>query len=276
LKVPLKDFYIKPILKWAGGKRWFVSKYNHLFPSMFNVYYEPFLGSAAVFFQIRPKSAVLSDSNCELINTYAALRDDWKSVWLKLKVHQRNHCNDYYYRIRMSRPRTDSSKAARFIYLNRTCFNGIYRVNKRGVFNVPKGTKDTVIFPDDNFENVSILLKNTQLISCDFEEIISRARKGDFLYIDPPYTVKHNNNNFVKYNERIFSWSDQERLAKSLSKASARGVKFLLSNANNLCVAQLYRKNKWIYFKVERHSVLASEASKRKKTSELVVMNYKI
>jgi DNA adenine methylase len=144
---------MKPFLKWPGGKRWLISKYAHFFPKTLQTYIEPFLGSGSVFFHLAPEKALLGDTNQELIGTYSGLRDDPISVEDALVMHEMNHCKDYYYGVRDSRPRTSHMKAARFIYLNRTCFNGIYRVNLNGTFNVPKGSKTEVVFEDDDFEN---------------------------------------------------------------------------------------------------------------------------
>lgn len=130
-----------PFLKWAGGKRWFVEHTADLIPTFSGRYFEPFLGSGAIFFHLSPKGAVLSDSNTDLIKTYQAIRDDWEAVLFLLELHHRKHCKDYYYSIRSSEPSDKVEAAARFIYLNRTCWNGLYRVNLKGKFNVPIGTK---------------------------------------------------------------------------------------------------------------------------------------
>ncbi len=263
---------LKPFLKWAGGKRWLVSRYSSLFPTTFNTYYEPFLGSAAVFFHLLPNKAVLADKNLDLIEAYRAIRTDYQGVLENLQHHARNHNEDYYYKLRNRLPKTSTSKAARFVYLNRTCFNGIYRVNKNGEFNVPRGTKNSVLFPDDDFGIVSKVLQNCELICDDFEAVVSRAKKGDFIYADPPYTVQHNNNNFIKYNELLFSWQDQERLAQALFQARDRGVMVIMSNADHLSIKALYRGFGKI-IRVTRHSILAADSLKRKETTELIITN---
>jgi len=266
---------IKPFLKWAGGKRWFVSRLSHLFPDNFNTYVEPFLGSGAVFFHLSPEISRLGDSNHELIETYEAIRDDWKGVLMKLREHQRKHSKQYYYHVRCQNLQKPTTRAARFIYLNRTCFNGLYRVNRRGEFNVPKGTKNTVTFPDDNFEILSRLFKNCTFHAGDFAHLINDAKEGDLLYVDPPYTVKHNNNNFLKYNEVIFSWEDQVRLADLLRKARLRGVQILASNADHNSIRKLYRGFSHI-FPVSRHSVLAANSNNRRRSTELIITNIRI
>ena len=267
---------IKPFLKWAGGKRWLIGNYPHIFPTNFDKYIEPFLGSGAVFFFLEPKKAILSDANYDLIQTYKSIRKEHRKVWKKLLEHKRNHGHSYYYKVRSSRPRFDLTKSAKFIYLNRTCFNGIYRVNLKGEFNVPKGSKDNFIYPDDDFEKNSEILKHAQLRTNDFTVTINKATNGDFIYVDPPYTVKHNKNNFIKYNEKIFSWKDQIRLSKALKKAAKRGALILISNANHDSIKKLYSDSIWFKNSVNRYSFIASKSQYRKQTSELLISNYEI
>ena len=266
---PLK---VKPFLKWAGGKRWFVARWPQLLPTRMRTYIEPFLGSAAVFFHLCPPRAVLGDANRELVETYETLREDWSAVWAKLREHQRRHSKAYYYRVRGRICRNRITRAARFIYLNRTCFNGLYRVNRKGEFNVPRGTKDTVIFPDDDFRQVARLLQHCEFRVADFSELVESAEEGDFVYADPPYTVQHNNNSFLKYNEHIFSWEDQVRLADCLCRARERGTKVLMSNADHPSIRRLYSCFESV-FSVNRSSILAADPAKRRATTELVVTN---
>jgi DNA adenine methylase len=262
----------KPFLKWAGGKRWLVTTHLDLFPQSYERYIEPFLGSGAVFFALAPKQAVLSDNNEELIATYRAVRDDYAAVVHLLQAHQRAHSNSYYYEVRQSAPRSPATRAARFIYLNRTCFNGLYRVNLNGVFNVPRGTKDNVLFPDDDFAVISQALRSCVIDCGDFASAIKAAQTGDLLYADPPYTVKHNSNNFVKYNQQLFSWADQVRLAEALFEAKERGVQVVLSNANHVSIRSLYAGFGTL-LPLARSSVLAADAKKRRRTSELLITN---
>ena len=265
---------LKPFLKWAGGKRWLIAYHACLFPTHYRNYFEPFLGSGAVFFHLSPRRAYLGDTNTELIETYQAIRDDWELVWKRLNWHRRRHSKEHYYATRASRPRTPTSRAAKLIYLNRTCFNGLYRVNQEGIFNVPKGTKDSVVFSDDDFAAVSRVLRKARLASCDFENTLSKAKAGDFIYVDPPYTVKHNQNNFVKYNERFFRWDDQKRLAAALGAASKRGALVLVSNADSPDIRKLYLGKDWRLQVLVRNSLLASSSTNRKKTTELAIVNY--
>ena len=264
---------VRPFLKWAGGKRWFVARHLSIFPSSYNRYIEPFLGSGAVFFSLRPKNSILSDTNKDLIDTYRAIQTDWRNVFSTLRKHHQNHCKKYYYKIRSSNPKTIFSRAARFIYLNRTCWNGLYRVNLKGEFNVPIGTKTDVIMETDNFEEISQLLQNVKLENKSSKDIIEQAEKGDLLFVDPPYTVKHDNNGFIKYNEILFSWEDQECLSKCLRAAKERGATIIHTNANNRLIRELYKD----YFKVipvTRKSVIAADPANRGKCNELIITNY--
>ena len=263
-----------PFLNWAGGKRWLVAKHAELLWADASRLIEPFLGSGAVYFHLQPKAAILADLNRELILTYSALRDDYQTVLRHLRSHHRRHDRDHYYSVRTSRPPTNAARAAKFIYLNRTCFNGLYRVNARGAFNVPKGTKDAVLYPTDDFERLSHILQGAELLACDFEDTIAQAGVGDLVYADPPYTVKHNSNNFLKYNERIFSWEDQKRLAVSLAEAAARGAHVLVSNADHASVRELYSASCWSHITLWRHSRLASSSQHRGRTTEVVISNY--
>lgn len=265
---------ILPFLKWAGGKRWLINGFPELFPSSYKTYLEPFVGSGAVFFHLKPSKAILGDMNAELINTYMSIRTDWQEVLRHLRAYHRMHSKELYYEIRQKKFKNPSKKAARFIYLNRTCWNGLYRVNMEGNFNVPIGTKTNVILDTDNFEAISGVLSNTVLKISDYQEIVDYAKKNDFLFIDPPYTVKHNLNGFVKYNDKIFSWDDQIRLRDCIENAVARGVKVLLTNADHQSVRELYRGIGKM-MSLDRQSVISGNADARGKYSELIVKCYK-
>ncbi len=261
-----------PFLKWAGGKRWLASNHAHLFPKIEGRLIEPFAGSAAVFFNLRPKSAILADSNARLIETYQAIRENPDRFQFHLKEFARTHSKDFYYEVRNRKFRSVTRRAAHFVYLNRVCFNGIYRENLNGIFNVPLGSKTQVLLDTDDFQAVSKLLQRAIIIHSDFEPVIDRAKAKDFLFVDPPYTTKHNLNGFVKYNQRIFSWDDQERLAASLKRANERGVSILVSNANHADVRCLYEPFLDVR-SIERHTVIASRAENRGKTTEMVACN---
>lgn len=266
---------MEPFLKWAGGKRWLLSKGNQLLPDMqkINKYLEPFLGGGSIFFHIKPEQAILSDINEDLINAYIVIRENWYDLYAILKKYNKNHSNNFYYQIRSSNPRTALNRAARFIYLNRTCWNGLYRVNKKGEFNVPIGTKTNVILEADNFEILSSVLTSAKIEVCDFELTINKAEENDFVFVDPPYTVKHNLNGFVKYNETIFSWQDQIRLRKAISKAIDRGAKVLVTNANHKSIEELYKGCGKMYL-LNRASVIAGKSTARGIYRELVIKSW--
>lgn len=259
-----------PFLKWAGGKRWLVNRNLRVIPLQYSRYIEPFLGSGAVFFALQPENAVLSDLNAELIDTFLAIREDWKGVTRLLEKHQRLHSKGHYYSTRSSRPRKPAARAARFIYLNRTCWNGLYRVNLRGQFNVPKGTKKMVLLETDDFEKVHRLLQKTELKASDFEPVIETARAGDVVFADPPYITAHANNGFVKYNERLFSWKDQIRLKNSLLRAAKRGAFVLSTNSCTSAIKRLY-EGTFNITTATRASVIASSSLNRGVRTEMII-----
>lgn len=263
---------ITPFLKWAGGKRWFAKKIIDFLPESFTRYIEPFLGSGAIFFALQPKKAILSDVNVELINAYKAIRDYPTQVHALLEGHQRNHSEAFYYEMRERIPATPWEQAARTIYLNRTCWNGLYRVNLQGRFNVPKGTKDKVLMDSDNFELISSTLKGSKIVVSDFEPIIDSANQGDFIFVDPPYTVKHNVNGFVKYNEKIFTWEDQLRLRDATYRAAERGAKVLITNADHSSIRSIYSHFRLV--SMERSSVISGKSSGRGYYDELVIKSW--
>lgn len=263
---------VTPFLKWAGGKRWLAQSYVNLFPDTYNIYIEPFLGSGSVFFNLQPQDAILSDLNYELIETFKALKQNWKIVYKYLQEHGGRHSKEYYYQIRKIEYRSTYKQAAKFIYLNRTCWNGLYRVNLQRKFNVPIGTKTNVVLPTDDFQKVSELLSNVIIVSEDFEVIIDKAQKGDFVFADPPYTVKHNNNGFLKYNEKLFSWDDQIRLRDCLLRARKRGVHIVATNADHDSIRDLYEGNFEIK-QVSRASIIAANSKYRRKCDELIIKN---
>lgn len=264
---------IKPFLKWAGGKRWFIHNHAHFLPQKFNRYIEPFLGAGSVFFYLEPKKAILGDLNPDLIATYKGVKRDWRRLLKLLNYHQLKHSDSYYYEMREEIPDDPIERAARLIYLNRTCFNGIYRVNLSGEFNVPKGTKNGIVLPDDNFEKAARILRRAQIKHSDFEKLIELAEEDDLIFADPPYTVRHNINGFIKYNEKLFSWADQERLAKALRRAKARGAKIVSTNANHESVRDLYDRKGFKLVEVTRFSPISADSSNRKRFDELVILS---
>lgn len=266
---------ITPFLKWAGGKRWLIGRHPQLFPKTFHAYYEPFLGSGAIFFSLRPARGRISDANPELINLYKAIKSSPSSVRRALKKHDNAHSDSYYYKVRSSEPAYTVGQAARTLYLNRSCWNGLYRVNRKGEFNVPRGTKNAILLPTDDFLEASRSLHRISIACCDFSETLALAKRGDFAFIDPPYTVSHNNNGFIKYNESIFTWKDQLRLGEEVKRAAKKGVKLLVTNADHGPIRALYSELGHIH-SLPRASIISGENKGRRGTTEMIVtINYK-
>jgi DNA adenine methylase len=202
-------------------------------------YYEPFLGGGAVFFRLRPERSVLSDVNAELIETYRAVRECPDLILSGLRRLAVNR--ETYYRLRKSKPRSTVSKAVRFLYLNRTAFAGVYRLNRNGEFNVPFGGRSHAILLEQRLiEHAADALQSAHLRCLDFEQSLRRAGPGDVAYCDPTYTVAHDRDGFVRYNEKNFSWADQVRLASAAEAARLRGATVLVSNAHHPSVRALY------------------------------------
>ena len=264
---------MEPFLKWAGGKRWLLQSSELPLPRHYSRFFEPFLGSGAAFFSVAPISAVLSDVNAELINLYQVIRDYPREFQRRLADHHIRHSKDHYYSTRSTVPEDWIDRAARTLYLNRTCWNGLYRVNIQGKFNVPVGTKSAVIYVNEDFSTYSERLKAAELTTCDFEETLGRAGEGDFVFVDPPYTVKHNLNGFVKYNENLFNWADQIRLRNALIAAIDRGAHVALTNADHDCIKELYVEL-LEYRQLRRHSVLSGLRKGRGPTTEALFLSY--
>lgn len=261
---------VKPFLKWAGGKRWLAPFMKETVLDLPGRYVEPFVGSGAIYFALAPRRALLSDINESLVETFRCVRDYPGDIENLLARHDAKHGHDHYYAIRGKNYKSRIDKAAQFIYLNRTCWNGLYRVNRQGKFNVPIGTKTSATLPSDDWSAVSTLLSGTQLCCQDFEKTIDLAEQGDLVFADPPYTVKHNLNGFIKYNESLFSWDDQIRLRDCLLRAKRRKVKVILTNADHESVRKLYAAD----FKMttlERPSVLSGDPAYRGKYNELLI-----
>ena len=260
-----------PFLRWPGGKRWLVDMYPNVFPKSYSTYIEPFLGAGSVYFHLQPGRATLGDLNGDVIAVYRGIKQDAGSVQALLEKHHSLHCREYYYEIREIVPVSLAAQAARIIYLNRTCFNGIYRVNQKGQFNVPIGQPRLVVKETDNFTAVASLLANADLQHEDFEALVDLAQLGDFVFLDPPYTVRHNRNGFNKYNEQLFSWADQERLARAAARACRRGAKVVITNASHPTVRQLYSEDLFVFREVSRYSSISASLDSRKHFDELVI-----
>lgn len=262
-----------PFLKWPGGKRWLTQKIINKMPKIEGKYIEPFLGGGALFFALQPSNATISDINSELIETYMIMRDHPKELREKMLYHQRHHCKEYYYKMRATRPRTSVNRAGRFLYLNRTCFNGMYRVNGKGEFNVPKGSKDYFINDIDMFEKYAKVLRNIEIQVNDFSVIIDSSNSGDFIFADPPYAM-NNGTQFVKYNDELFTWDDQKRLFYSLQQAYKRGVHIVLTNVFCEEIEKMYRDAGFYVTELVRSCSISGKVSKRQKVKELLISSY--
>jgi DNA adenine methylase len=259
---------IEPFLRWAGGKRWLIERLHQTLPRRYNRYIEPFIGGGSVFFSLAPTKATISDTNEDLVDTYIAVRD-MPAVVLDI-LSNWPHDEHEYLRIRSAEFGLQAEKAARFIYLNKTCWNGLYRVNKEGRFNVPYGRRPRLpIMPRSTLLACSAVLANVEIRCADFAEVLQGATAGDLVYLDPPYTVMHNNNGFIRYNERLFSWEDQIRLARCAEDLLLRGCSVVVSNAAHEDITKLYPsfEKEWL----PRQSRLASNVTYRRQTEELLM-----
>jgi DNA adenine methylase len=283
----------RPFLKWAGGKSQLISQYVPYFPEKFATYYEPFLGGGAVFFHLYgvtrneqpPKKfpAILTDINPELVNVYCCVRDRVEELIELLAQHQENHDRDYYYRMRGSlreQPKasrvvgTPVEMAARLIYLNKTCFNGLYRENSKGEFNVPMGKyKNPTICNAELLRVVADSLQSVEIEVRPFDAVLNFARTPeDFVYFDPPYHPLSNTSNFTGYSRYSFSEKDQVRLRDTFAELAGRGVKVMLSNSDCSFIQELYQNFK--IYKVLAARAINSKAEKRGKIAELLITSY--
>jgi DNA adenine methylase len=269
---------IQPFLKWAGGKRQLLHEIKKYMPNTFDCYYEPFLGAGAVLFELQPDKAVINDSNFELINCYNVIKNNLEELILDLSTHQ--HTQEYYYNIRaLDRDINYSEisnikKASRFIFLNRTCFNGLYRVNSKGYFNVPFGK-----YQNPNFQNSELLKKvsnflnkNIKICNDDFYTILKDAKKDDFIYLDPPYDPVNQTSSFTSYQAKPFDRHEQVRLKNTFDELNQRGCKIMLSNSSTEFINELYKEYRMIRVQATRQ--INSKSSSRGKVEELLILNY--
>lgn len=279
----------RPFLKWAGGKNQLIRQYLPYFPTEYQRYYEPFVGGGAVFFHLQPQQAVLTDINRELINVYRCVRDEVEELIARLEDHRHDHCAEHYYAVRSQPTPADDTpddlaesllqrrhldRAARFIYLNKTCFNGLYRENSKGGFNVPLGSyKNPAICDPDILRSDAEVLKSAQIKAATFEHVLEHATTDqDFVYFDPPYHPLTATSKFTSYSRYSFLEADQIRLRDVVIELCDRGVKVMLSNSDCPFVRDLYKD-----FHI--HTIYASRnincnADKRGKITEVLVTSY--
>ncbi len=267
----------RPVLKWAGGKARLVEVICELLPKKIDTYFEPFVGGAAVFFtlakQKRFRRAVLSDRNPELVNVYYALQSNVEGVITALRPLR--YDEDSFYRIREKKPRSSVQQAARTIYLNKTGYNGLYRVNRSGQFNVPFGRHTNPTICDEaNLRLVAECLKGVTLVEKDFESICQRAQAGDAVYLDPPYMPMSETAYFTSYDRHPFGLEEHQRLARVFSDLADRKVVAVLSNSDTLETQALYRG--WSIQHLQVPRAINSRASNRGPVSELLVVNYRV
>lgn len=267
----------RPLVKWAGGKRSLIRQLQRFVPPRLGTYYEPFLGGAAFFFALAPTPAVIGDSNADLIALYEAVRDYPEAVIEALdRVQPRVLEADFYYRVRaqVAEALEPPARAARFIYLNKTCYNGLYRVNRAGQFNVPFGryARPPALYARDNLLSASRLLAAAELRCSDFEATLSAARAGDFVYLDPPYAPLTRTANFTRYTVESFEDGEQRRLARCVRDLDARGCLVLLSNSDTPAIRALYRGFRMEVVHAPRN--INSDATARGRIPELAIANY--
>jgi DNA adenine methylase len=266
-----------PFLKWAGGKTQLLPVLERYFPPAIDRYTEPFVGSGAVFFHLRAGGRLvgevtLADSNRELIHAYAVVRDQLEELLAALDAHRAAHRRDHYYRVRAGPFTPDVAGAARTIYLNKTCFNGLYRVNRSGRFNVPMGDyRDPAILDEPALRRASQALQGVRLLSQPFQETIAAAAAG-WLYLDPPYVPLSPTASFTGYVPGGFGPADQEALAASVRAAAARGLQFVLSNSHTPAVCRLYQD--FVVASVPARRAINSNAARRGPVDEAIVTNF--
>lgn len=261
----------KPFLRWAGGKKWLLKELD-TFVDMknYNSYHEPFIGGGAVYFHLSPQIAKISDSNKELIDTYKVIKNNPQEVINHIKTFERS--KEFYYSIRNKKYSTESEEAARFIYLNQMSFNGLYRVNQKGEYNVPYGYRDKYQFDYDNLLRVSSLLKNTQITHQDFKESIANINSNDLVFLDPPYTVTHNSNGFIHYNKKLFSLTDQYNLSDAIRTIKSVGAYYILTNAAHQTIREIFDNGDKMY-EIDRASLIGGKNAKRGNYAELILTN---
>lgn len=274
----------KPFVKWAGGKRQLIPILHQNLPEAFGTYYEPFLGGGALLFHIltdkNGQKCSISDLNSDLVLAYTTIRDRIDALISSLKNHEKNYQKDsksYYYSVRESNPRNEVEKTSRLIFLNRTYFNGLYRVNSKGKFNVPLGKyTNPNIVNEENIRAVSSILQTNRIsIKCrDFESVLRDAKKGDLVYFDPPYQPVSSTANFTSYTTKDFTYDDLTRLSELCLKLDSKECHVLLSNSDSKEVSDIFAKKPWKITRIEANRSINSNSKKRTGHFELLIKNY--
>jgi len=275
---------VKPFLKWVGGKARVIAQLEQLFPESFNNYFEPFVGGGAVYFDTNAKTATINDINKSLIGSYINVRDNVDLLINKLNSLQKQYYKldedqqkEMFYRIRNeynnAKNYSSVKKSSLLIFLNKTCFNGMYRENKSGGFNVPFGKhRKPTICDETNLRAVSEQLKNTIILSGSYKKAVENAKAGDFIYFDPPYHPLNSTSSFTSYSQDDFIEKDQVELKELIDDLTARGCKVMMSNSYSKFIINLYKDYK--QYKIAVGRSINSNGAKRGKIAEIVVTNY--
>lgn len=267
----------RPFLKWAGGKSRLIADYEPYLPPAETIrhYFEPFIGSAALFFHLQPARARLADCNRKLVEVYEVVRDEVDDLIAALQPHKNE--KKYYYRIRSQDPRSldKVERAARIIYMNKTCYNGLYRENQQGEFNVPFGRyKHPRICDEPRLRAASRALQDVELCAGDFADAVAGAGEGDFVYFDPPYVPLNATSNFTSYSRFGFDDYDHRRLSQTIANLTARGCRVMLSNSAAPLVYELYDRAEYTLHEIEARRNINSKANCRGPVTELLILNY--
>lgn len=273
----------KPFVKWAGGKRQLLPVITSHIPTNFERYFEPFLGGGAVFFSLSKEKKArwfLSDLNSELILSYVTIRDRVEELISSLECHAQNYSKNqsvYYYKVRETNPKDEIDKVSRLIFLNKTCFNGLYRVNSKGKFNVPVGkyVNPNIVNKENLFEVSKVLQSKDISIKCqDFESALKVMNSEDFVYLDPPYQPVSSTSSFTSYTDKDFEFSDQERLFTKFKSLDKKGVRVLLSNSKSNEIIELFKEFSDGIIEINANRFINSVSEKRTGHTELLIKNY--
>lgn len=278
-----KDLELHPFVKWAGGKTQLLDKLHSHMPVKFNNYFEPFIGGGSFFFNISPSKATINDFNSELMIAYKCIQDNenFKRLKNELLEYEKNHSESFYYQIRELDREPNFldlpvyERAARMIYLNKSCFNGLYRVNSKGYFNVPSGKKLKVkTFDEENIDALHDFLCNNDItiLNTDYEKAVETAKKGDFVYFDPPYDSFDGKESFTAYSKDNFDRNEQKRLANLYKKLNSKGVYLMLSNHNTSFIRELYKD--FNIYVVNAKRAINSDSKGRGDVEEVIITNY--
>ena len=279
-----KNILVAPVLKWAGGKRQLLPSIEPFIPKKISTYVEPFVGGGALLFHLQPKKAIINDFNKELMNVYQVIRENPDELISLLQKHQKENSEEYYYSVRsLDRDKNynkmpELEKAARILYLNKTCYNGLFRVNSSGQFNAPYGKyKNPAIVNDITIKAVSNYFNsvNLKLMTGDYREALKGLRKDAFVYLDPPYMPISSSANFTGYTESGFDYSKQVELRDECVKLHKKGIKFLQSNSYTKEILELYSDSSMFKIEVvQAKRSINSKANRRGDIAEVLIYNY--